>query len=262
MAERAVSEVLSFVLIFSLVVTAVGIVYASGLAGLESARSAEQVDNAARAFDVLADNMADIHRSRAPGRKTEIKLSDASLAYSGTATEIDVTVEGVVSDGNRTHFDAESTPIVYGTDGEARLVYEGGAVVRRDGDYVRMLREPPFLFRDDRVVLAYVETVAPARSVSGSETVLVRGERTRSALLVTDEAGDPTLNGDANAVTVNLTVTAADGRVEAWRDYLVGQPGVTCGSPSVVDEDRRTVACRFETEELAVSVTSIELGLN
>ncbi|MFC6836127.1 DUF7289 family protein [Halomarina ordinaria] len=259
MTDRAVSEVLSFVLVFSVVVSVVGLVYVSGFAGLETARSAEQVDNAERAFDVLADNMADIHHHRAPSRKTEVKLADAQLQYSGTTTEFDVTVGGVTDDeGALRHFRAETTPIVYSAGSDTDVVYDGGAVVRRDGDYARVTRAPPIRTTDDgTLVVQYVQTNARERGVSGSRTVLVRGERTRSEILVTDE--DSTESGD---LTVTMNVTTASERVGAWESYLEGELGCSPENVEPLDDGRTRFTCETEASDLTVSVTSIDLELS
>ena len=68
---RGVSEVISFVLVFSLIAATVALVYVSGIGGLESTRSSQRVTNAERAFDVLHDNIANIHRRCTPSRATE-----------------------------------------------------------------------------------------------------------------------------------------------------------------------------------------------
>ncbi len=89
--DRAVSETISFVLVFSLIVASVGAVYAIGVSELEATRDAERIENAQRAFDVLADNVDDVLEG-APSRGTEVKLAEATLRSADDAS-MNVTVD-------------------------------------------------------------------------------------------------------------------------------------------------------------------------
>jgi len=53
---HGLSDVLGYVLVFSLVVTSVLVVTVGGLSAVENARDAERAQNAERAFDVVATN--------------------------------------------------------------------------------------------------------------------------------------------------------------------------------------------------------------
>ena len=96
--RRGVSETIGFVLVFSLIVLTVGVVLTVGYGGLQDARDAERVNNAERAFDVLADNVEDITHRGAPSRGTEVRLAEASLG-AGSPTYLNVT--GVNDSGGR-----------------------------------------------------------------------------------------------------------------------------------------------------------------
>lgn len=75
MDNRAVSEVVGFVLTFSLVTMAIAIVFTAGFGGLQDTQQAEQVNNVERAFDVLDTNVQEVQRQEAPSRATEMRLS-------------------------------------------------------------------------------------------------------------------------------------------------------------------------------------------
>ncbi|MEA5386913.1 hypothetical protein VB779_07480 [Haloarculaceae archaeon H-GB11] len=92
MSERAVSEVVGFALVFSMIVAMVAIVTLGGMGQLQSARDFEQANNAERAFEVLADNLADVHQRGAPSRATEIDLEHAQL-FVGDPVTINVSGE-------------------------------------------------------------------------------------------------------------------------------------------------------------------------
>ncbi|WP_143423207.1 DUF7289 family protein [Halegenticoccus soli] len=238
------SEVLGFVLAFSLVVSAVGIVYVVGFGGLQETRDGERVNNAERAFDVLADNMVDVYADGAPSRATEIKLADARLTH---ADPIYVNTT-VGSSGSTVAFSNSSAiaPISYDAGTGARIVYSNGAVVRDQRAGERMLVEPAFVFSRDRTVLFYVRTMprGPA-GVGGSRTTLVRAERTRLYSPLSNATGP---------YDVTLEVTTP--RAEAWERYLESElaweadPCATAGG---------TVRCEFETEEVHLTVVEIHV---
>ena len=172
MSERAVSEVLSFTLVFALIVTSVAIVSVSGLGSLQDVRDAEQLENAERAFDVLADNLADLHRQGAPSRATEISLGQAQLA-----TEDNVTMTVKVKDDGGTTIDVgtwEIRPLVYSGNQERELVYEAGAIFRTNRDSGFVVRDPPLVVDDDRVLLSIIGLNSPQVQSLGGSTVLVR----------------------------------------------------------------------------------------
>lgn len=213
MGERAVSEVIGFVLVFSLVVSTLGIVYVSGFSGLQDAREAERFNNAERAFDVLADNVADIYYEGAPSRKTEIKLADAQLTFE-EATTFTVTVEDIEdAGGNDIVYEANTRPIVFSAGGSSELVYENGAIIRSDPGGSVLQRAPPMVIRQERMVVGYL-IVAQSRgspiSVGGSSTVLVRMVRTGQSALVQDQS-------DAK---VTLSIETATERATVWERYL------------------------------------------
>jgi len=238
--ERSISEVIGYVLVFGLVLTSVSLVTFSGIGTLENARDAEQAQNAERAFDVIADNMASIHERNAPSRATEIDLPDSEL-YLGN--EVRVTVEG---DGE-TLADQRFEPIELRLSGDQRLVYEGGAVFRQEGDGGFVLRDPPILYDGSRVHVPIVATYAPAPQSAGSTTILVRGKATERAVLASDTTGEYD----------NLTVRVQSARYDLWERTLSEQ-GFDC----TTDPSSVQVTCTAEDpEQVYVTLQRIEVTL-
>lgn len=244
MNSRGVSEVVGFVLVFSLVTASVGFIYVDGFAVLEDRQDAERVNNAERALDVLADNIKDVSRRRAPSRATEIKLTEARLAF-GNETTMNLTIDGV-------SYQAELTPLVYSGGTNTRITYEGGAVVRSDGNAAILKREPTLLFDQNRTFVTFVETV-PARdgprSVAGSTMVLVRAERIGASVLVVED--DPT------SAALNVTTTPA--RAKAWKRYLDRRTS-NC---DITGADMDHVSCTLkETDRLYVRLVTVRITLS
>jgi len=238
--DRGVSETISFVLVFSLVIASVGTVYAVGVSELEATRDAERVENAQRAFDVLADNVRDVIEG-APSRGTEVKLADATVRSVDDA-RMNVTVDPA---GEAPRFwEFSSSPLVYdaATGGEIRLSH--GAVVRdSDRGGASVVRGPPLIVDDDRVHLTLLrqEHVGSA-AIGGSQTVRIRTAGSRARRFYDED-------GVAHDVRVNVTTPYTD----AWaRQYEssgfdcteVSEPSANASgriSCSVSDVDRVTV---------------------
>lgn len=240
--DRAVSETVSFVLVFALVIASVGTVYAVGVSELEETRDAERVENAQRAFDVLADNVRDVIEG-APSRGTEVKLAEATLR-STDDTAVNVTVDP--ADGPKQFWAYSSAALVYdaASGGEIRL--SNGAVLRdsvRGGESV--VRGPPLIVDDDgkrvHITLIRQEHVGSA-AVGGSQTVRIRTAGSTAQRFYDDAGVD-------HDVRVNVTTPYTD----AWaRQYNasgfdcteVSEPSANASgriSCTVSDVDRVTV---------------------
>lgn len=203
-ADRAVSEVLGYVLVIAIVTMMIGTVMTLGVSGLYASQSAEQTNNMERAFDVLADNLQQMSVGRAPSRATEIRLVEGHIRY-GEPVQINVTVDG----GTAVNHSIISHPLVYDNEQGTTIVYEAGAILRAQQDHVVMLSEPSFLVTEDHMLFPIVRTRAYTGTVDrvdAMETILVRGD----GLQTSTERG----SGDE----VNITVESP--RAEAWESYF------------------------------------------
>lgn len=279
--SRGVSDVIGYVLVFSLVVVIIGILFISGFAGIEDSRQAEQLRNAERAFDVLADNINDIHQQDAPSRATEVKLSESQLSLRDSSRAV-VSIEGA----GTPQVSVPLTSIVYSPSvGASSVVYESGVVFRMDRGSGVMNDDAPYLFLDEGGVRTAILPVLQTRSagstsVGGETTVLVRTERTaRSVVESRIDASSPTDDdGDGNGGSgfeFTFKVETTPDRASIWLDYLesnipasfddndVDGDGSAAGDPAcnlatVVNPDD-TVVCELAVDRLFVSVTRIDV---
>lgn len=235
--DRGVSDVLGYVLIFSLILGSVALVSAAGYTSLDSVRSAERFDNAQRVFEVLDSNVDDHLDSRASSRATEIRLADAGIGF-GDPVQFNVSVDG---DGyNRTTAD----PLVYTQSSDRQIVYSGGATIRADRGYAMVTDGPPFRF-GNRTMLTLAQTRARDSGISGSGRVLIR--TTHATQSVHSYRG-------AGPYTVTLNVTSA--HPDAWARWLESElEGDSC---EVVGQ---TATCTFETDAVHVRTVAVDVYL-
>jgi len=207
--DRAVSDVVGYVLTFSLITISVGVITVGGFSTLEDRQDAERINNAERAFDVLAANVEDVYRGGAPSRATEMQLSGGTLRY-GETTNITLRKADNASI-NRT---AQVTSVVY-SDGETEIVYEAGAIIRTERGGSVILRSPPYRFGPERTLLPLVRTTRSTggSSVSLEGTIRVESARTSIDTEIAPELADP--SGD-------LELEIESERQDAWNRYLEG----------------------------------------
>jgi hypothetical protein len=203
--DRGVSETVSFVLIFSLVIASVGTVYAIGVSELESTRDAERVENAQRAFDVLADNVLDLFEG-APSRGTEVKIAGATVRSADDA-EMNVTVDPGTG-GTPQSWEYRLSPIVYDVEAGGQIRLSNGAVLRDSArGSASVVRGTPIVVDDDQLLLRLVKQEhVGSGAVGGSGTVRIR-MATSGPRVFYDEA-----NPDNHSVRVNVTSPYTD----AW----------------------------------------------
>ncbi|MFQ3319235.1 MAG: hypothetical protein ACI8UR_002120 [Natronomonas sp.] len=207
MTDRAVTEIVGFILVFSLVLGTVSIVYVGGFAELQDTRDFEKVQNAERAFDVLSTNLRGVAQGDAPSRATEIKLSDASLR-TGEPTFITINTTGMNSSA------AATRPITYQpSDSDSTVIYEAGSVIRADGDSAQMVSRPDFVFGPNQTVIRVIELRGGKQSVGGDTTTLVRSERRFQEIRHQHQ-------NESQQINVTIRVEPASGHAEAWRRYL------------------------------------------
>lgn len=267
--ERGVSEVVSFVLAFALITTTAGVVYVTGIGGLQNVRDAEQLQNAERAFDVLDDNLLDHHLSGAPNRATEIKLNDAVLRQD---EDVVATVE-ITNLATSVNASVRLSPIIYSPSNSPRAVlYSNGAVIRSQNDGAVIKSGPPITVHEDgssrAVVLPLLQTRAGAvRSIGGTSAVLVRTKLVLGETLInrTDADADGGTDPDADPAKeyeVEYTINTTEVRAEAWERHLDDEFSWMDDACTIPDSAPDSVKCSFHVERLYVTATRVDTGFS
>ncbi|WP_123623455.1 hypothetical protein [Halorubrum sp. CSM-61] len=244
--ERGVSNVVGYVLVFSLVTVTIGTVFAVGITGIEDRQEAERVENVERAFDVFDDNLRDVQRYGDPSRSTEIRLSDGTLSIGETTRVELLNATGGVVRGFEFH------SLTY-TNGDTTIAYEGGAWFRGDGDGEVMRSEPRFVAADGRTTLPIVRLYP-----LGPETV----DRDGTVQVAADRRSPPRLvqvaTADANDDPFTLRIESP--HAEAWKRYFERTDGFDVDSATDTANDT-VVANLDHGDEVFVTGAAVDVRL-
>lgn len=254
MSDRGVSEVLGFVLVFALVTGTIGVVFATGISGLENAQYEEKMRNVERAFDVLDDNLQSLHAGSAPSRATEVKLYDGRIEL-GESTELTIVATNTGNTSDNVTIPTVTRPILYVDDEQdTEMAYSVGAVFRTDRGRSVMLSEPDWVVTDDTMLVPFIATAAGdgTTSIGGRGTVLVVGQKQSQSVKGEFVPGD--------GVEAEVNVTVESPRAAAWKAYLETLPHD--GNPPDADASDGTVSYVFVVEHLYVPETIIDVSLS
>jgi len=221
--RRAVSDLVGFILSFSLILLSVGIVYTGGFAAITDQQQAEQLHNTERAMSVLAENFHDIERGNAPTRAGEFQLSGGTLSLDRSAR---FTVS--VGYNNGTLPETIRTGSLSYTREGTKISYENGAVLRTDNEYGYITREPTVICRDDRAVVSVVEIDPRGNltSVSMEGTVLVTVKKQDSKLYYPTRENNTVVSKAEAAHNVTIRVEESPHK-DAWESWFADRNGWT-----------------------------------
>ncbi|WP_280586948.1 hypothetical protein [Halorubrum sp. Boch-26] len=226
--DRGVSDVVGYILVFSLITITIGTVFAVGITGVEDRREAERVANVERAFDVLDDNLRDVQRYDDPSRATEIRLAGGTLSVSEETRVVLANTSDPDALDNRTLDQWSSRTIAY-EEGDTTIAYEAGALVRGDGDGSVMLSEPRFVAADGRTTLPVVALLR------GGGEEGVTGDGTVQITVAEDSNADSETArfGAASGETLYLWVETD--HPDAWARYFERADGFNDATPAGTD---------------------------
>ncbi|SDE70361.1 DUF7289 family protein [Halorientalis regularis] len=208
--ERAVSDLVAFILTFSIIISGTTIVYIGGVGALQDLRANEMVNSGERSMRGVAETLEDIHRKTVPGRSVELGVDGGQLNLVDSSMTYTFEMEG----GGTTTESIRTNALVYRPSSEeTRLVYEGGAVFR-EGRQSSIMTYPPVFDCSDDAALLSVPRLDGSISVSSGGNVELYGERdaANTGLYLPD--GNP---ADVERVTVDISGTAV---AESWAEYL------------------------------------------
>ncbi|MFB1062995.1 hypothetical protein [Natrinema sp. H-ect4] len=247
--DRAVSDVLAFILVFAIILSSVALLSMTGFQAMEDYQEGEQLKNAERAMDALAVNFNDVVRyDGIEQRYGELSLREGTVSTGDSGTKLNISISGrdpigtdsgeFVGYGDGTT--ADLGEFSYTTNGN-RIAYEGSGLVRGDESesWSTVLKRPQFRCGDDIAIISLVTISADDRSIQSSGGLgLTMSVEDRSSKVYTGED--------------NVSITVVDSAYEdAWNSTLE--------SGGWGDTAPRT--CEFDGGSGRVVVTIIDANL-
>ncbi|WP_256392419.1 DUF7289 family protein [Natronoarchaeum rubrum] len=196
--DRAVSDVLAFILVFSIIITSVGLVYVFGMGALGDAQVSEQNRNAERAFETLTVNFNDLQDGSGEVRVSQINPRGGGIS-------VDDETQLTVEIGTDTPVSAQPVGSLNYRHEGTEISYELGAAFRADDGNSVMVRPPEFVCTTsgsgpDRAVLSYanLQSTQPS-SVTRSSTLRIRATGTGSDVIRSSGTTEVTIEDSTHA---------------------------------------------------------------
>ena len=199
--DDAVSEVVGFILIFAIVVLAIGFIYVAGYPTLQSSMDASIFENAEQSFVVLQSNMKMVSLSQVPVKNLILKLHDTTISATG---ESDITIE---YDNNTLY--CPTGEIEYSKDNKV-ITYENGGVWKKY-PVGQVMVTHPYIYTSTmnnvNITTISVVSINGDTSVSGRGIVTLNMQHNASTLTTT-------------STPVNVTLKINSTNALLWENYL------------------------------------------
>jgi len=213
--DRAISEVVGFILVFAVVLSATTFAATLGQSQIRDLRDSEQLNNAERGFELLSQNFDEIGQTRATARAGALDLGGGTLAIRNTSN-VTVSVKG--TGYNETYI---LRALQYrGPNADTNIYYEGGMVVRTGPNSAPTpeTTPPDVTCREGAAIVSVVTLTGQLDRTLAGETVRIRGGGSDATLhyprnRTLGQAGTIDDGGQVN-VTVQSDVAAA------WQNYF------------------------------------------
>jgi hypothetical protein len=165
--DRGVSDVVSFVLIFSLVIASGAVVATAGLDQLTELRDVERVQSSERAMEVAAADLSNLQGGN-QSTNLDFALNGGNIWVNDSYLQVNVSGPGIDSDSINDTYQVNSLEHRLSRgDQDVTVAYESGAVMRSDGGSFQY--DPRWQNDTETVIL----TIVSLRE--GSESINVAG---------------------------------------------------------------------------------------
>ena len=207
-SESAVSEVVGFILVFSIIMLAIGVIYAVGYPSIQSSKENTQFQNMEQSFMVLQSNINTVAFGQAPVRTLKTSLGGGSLTVYPSKGSI------TISPGD---WSVPIGAIEYEKNGRS-IAYEGGGVWEKYPAGAAIKLSEPRIFvhntsTGNRSVFVSIINISSEIGISS-----VGGEGAASVVARFNRSSSPYINSTSVPYTVTITVTSD--YADAWGRYF------------------------------------------
>ena len=267
---RAVSDVVGFILVFSIVLTGVGLVSVNGFNALSEYTDQQQVRNAERGMQAVSSTLDELHRNGDTYRQFDISLGGGNVRYNRTVISLkssDVDLSGLPesADPDRTDIQVNALEQQFDRSGaEVTLSYEAGGLFRSPGapaSYEPTLQCEPGSGGTTIVSLVNLTTddIFTAGEYDRDPTIQARSAPEDLPVAAENEFAsfEAELDGqhrvfEAGPSPKNITIDVSDsGSPDQWGTYLTENDWADQGGGEYSCEGQ-TVLIRISTIELSL----------
>lgn len=243
--QYGVSEVLSFSLIFALMLGTIAILYTQAYPILEEQKNIEIDKNVERSLSILDDNLDTVATGTAPSRETELKVADSNLRVDEDGYNL---TYSFYKNGNYTNYTISPDVMVYETSTGARYYYFNGAIVQQQGDTVYFVEEPDDIrSHEGKLQLTLLGMNSLGSELSGGTHTIQASGGKGQAIFVYPESGERTISATVIMDTPNTAER------DYWRNYYSSKPSFT--------SCENTGATSFECQSAPYQEISIQYRL-
>lgn len=241
MDDRAVSEVVGFAIVFGIIIGSVGLLYVVGFQAMVDYTGSEQMRNAERAFDVMAENFNDVqHNDGVTARSSEINLRGGTIRAGSDGTVVSISdTEDTLNNSNLP--DTEEIGAFTYVKDDTTIAYHGGGVFRAQPEGNVAVTDPPMTCRDvggdDVAIVSLVVVEGDGGSLGSSDVQEITATQRGNATVETGSGG------------VNISIEIANSPYQdAWNRALERNGWDGSGGDYYCDVERATI--RITTVEI------------
>jgi hypothetical protein len=222
MNDRAISESLGFVFVFSIIVLSLGLVSTVGFSQIEEVRNDQQLENAERSFRIVAQNIEELQTGQSVARGGELDLNRGRISTISSAdSRLRVSVKSTTGPTDDYQATYELSGLEYQLEGTT-VSYEGGAVFRRDRGGTAVIGSPTLVCTDERALVSLVTVDGPEGRQLGGGTVSVTVERQNATVTFPVNRSGP--NSTAGRANVSIEVVNSQFK-SGWNQHLESRQG-------------------------------------
>lgn len=213
MSDRGVSELVGFILIFSIILSGATVALVVGQDQISDIGASEQTTNAERQMVLVGQSLNGLDRSRSASTVGTVNLNDGSLRAVADGN-VSVTVDddsGEVWNGT-----IPTGSLAYDLD-DTVIRYENGLVLRSDRGNGISLTDPHMTCTEDRAIVSVVTLNRSGSQQVGSGRVSIVGYQDDTRLLYPTNRSGSGSSSDATDVFVDVNSTHTD----VWNDTVL-----------------------------------------
>jgi hypothetical protein len=250
--NRGISEVIGFVLSFSIIILSVALVFTYGFSAVQDMREAEQLNSAERALEAVAGTLENLQRGD-PARASEIRVAGGQLDIRNRSRVV-IHVNDSTTSNTLYRYDRPVGEILYSYQ-ETNISYQTGAVFRSgaDGTGGLMVRSPTLVCRDDRAVVSVLR-IRNIEASSGVDSVGAEGSITVSARTNETSLLYPVAERQSVRNATDVSVRVDSPQSQLWTDWFDSSSNGWDTSPFSIPGKAKCDADRVIVRETFVEI--------